>query len=223
MRISNILIFLLIPIVHYGQRFQKDTSENRVRSVIWTIPVSRNTTINGLAVGFMPIPWRKAKSLKINGVSVSASPIELFIGVIAIGASLDDFCALVVNALRKNKKVKHDEFSNFFDYPSWVEKKTNVLNGLIVGGITGRDRVNGINLTFVGNIVTQMRGVSISGLLELHHSFKGVTISGFRNKVYQGSGLQIGLFNQCETGRVVQIGLVNKIGKRVLPILNLRL
>ena len=38
-----------------------------------------------------------------------------------------------------------------------------------------------------------------------------------------GKGLQIGLFNSCKEGKVVQIGLLNKIGKRTIPLLNFKL
>jgi hypothetical protein len=219
----SLIILLTIPITHFGQRFQKDTSENKIRNVIWTIPVRRNTTINGLAVGFFPVPSGKAQSLKINGVSISASPLEPFIGVMAIGVSLGELFTILESPFTRKKVRSESSVNEFFNITPLDTNRSVVLNGLIVGGVTGRGRVNGANITAVGNAASEMHGLSISGLFNVHHSFKGVIIAGLRNKVYRGNGFQIGLINQCVEGRVIQIGLINKLGKRILPILNFRL
>jgi hypothetical protein len=215
-----LVITLAIPITHFGQRFQKDSSANKVRNGIWTIPVNKNTTINGLAVGFIPVPYGAAQSLKINGVSISASPLEPFIGVMAIAVSIGELFTSLESPHKRGKAKTKSSGNDFFDIRPIDSNSRVVLNGLIVGGMTGRDRMNGANFTVIGNVASEMHGLSISGLFNLHHSFKGVTIAGLRNKAYRGNGLQIGLVNQCVEGRVIQIGLINKLGKRILPIIN---
>ena len=40
------------------------------------------------------------------------------------------------------------------------------------------------------------------------------------NNDYKGTGLQIGLFNRCKDCKGVQTGLLNKMGKRTLTVIN---
>jgi hypothetical protein len=65
-------------------------------------------------------------------------------------------------------------------------------------------------------------GLLISGLLNRNYEFNGLSIAGLANVAQKVRGVQVGLINTCETGQVLQIGLFNRIGKRVTPIINFR-
>ena len=58
--------------------------KNYTRSIIYTTPVAKNTTINGLALGLFAIPWMKADSLRINGMSMDIEPFGAIAGIYAI-------------------------------------------------------------------------------------------------------------------------------------------
>ena len=206
-----LLFQLLIPGLGKGQCFRgwsTDTSATRTRNIIFTIPVARNSTINGLAIGFQPNTWREARLLNINGISISASPIDPFIAVLYLDLFL-------------TKELGDDNFNNRHSYPD-VDTSKETYNGLIVGSFSPRVKCNGVNIAAVMNYAKTMKGLSIAGLFNHHYSFKGVLIAGIRNKTTRGKGLQIGLLNRCQEGKLVQIGLLNRIGKRTLPFINFK-
>jgi hypothetical protein len=181
-----------------------DTSAPRTRNIIFTTPVARNSTINGLAIGFQPNTWHEARSLNINGISISASPIDPLIALFYLGISIDDIGS---------------DFDSRHIYPS-IDTSKETYNGLIVGSFSPRVKCNGVNIAGIMNYAKTMNGLSIAGLFNHHYSFKGVLIAGIRNKTTKGKGLQIGLLNRCQEGKLVQIGLLNRIGKRTIPFIN---
>lgn len=183
-----------------------DTSAPRTRNIIFTTPVAKNSTINGLAIGFQPNTWHGAGILNINGLSISASPIDPFIAVIYL-----DFCL--------DKELGEHDFNSRLYYPA-IDMSKEIYNGLIVGSFSPRVKCNGVNIAAIMNYAKTMNGVSIAGLFNHHYSFKGVLIAGIRNKTTKGKGLQIGLLNRCQEGKLVQIGLLNRIGKRTIPFIN---
>jgi hypothetical protein len=214
-----LLFLFLAPCLVKGQcayQYEPDTSSPRIRNIIFTIPVARNSTINGLAIGFRPRAWRGAQTLNINGVAVAASPFDPILGVFVLLFSVD--------LEPKSSTYPKDDFSTGYLYPKadtvYNNEKFNKFNGLILGTITPVAVSNGVNISAVLNASHAMNGLSISGLFNHHHSFKGVLIAVLRNKTTTGKGIQIGLFNRCKEGKVVQIGLLNKIGKRTIPFIN---
>ena len=88
--------------------------------------------------------------------------------------------------------------------------------------ITNNSTSNGVSISIVGNGANKMNGLAISGLFNINYQLKGVQIATLHNKTTHARGLQIGLFNSCKTGKLVQLGLINKIGKRALPFINAR-
>lgn len=191
-------------------RWPTDTSATRTRNIIFTTPVSRNSTINGLAIGFQPNTWRGAQRLNINGVSLSASPIDPFIALV--------YLILFTPDTDKDPGALHD-FNNRRYYPG-IDTSKETYNGLIAGSFSPKVKCNGVNIAVVTNLAKSMNGLSIAGLFNHHYSFKGVLIAGIRNKTTKGKGLQIGLLNRCQEGKLVQIGLLNRIGKRTIPFIN---
>jgi hypothetical protein len=204
-----LLFQFLIPNLANGQCFRgwsTDTSAPRTRNIIFTTPVAKNSTINGLALGFQPNTWHEAQILNINGVSISASPIDPFIALLYLCTTLPD-------------KFGDDDFNSRRHYP-YIDTSKETYNGLIVGSFSPRVKCNGVNIAAVMNYAKTMKGLSIAGLFNHHYSFKGVLIAGIRNKTTKGKGLQIGLLNRCQEGKLVQIGLLNRIGKRTIPFIN---
>ncbi|MBO9200214.1 MULTISPECIES: hypothetical protein [Niastella] len=188
----------------------KDTSASRIRNIIFTTPVAKNTTINGLAIGLMPITWYPEQTLNINGVSISASPIDPFLAIYLLAFTIPNSGGTVEKDLNNRHFYLDSNTSN------------GKYNGLLVGSYTPMVTCNGINITALMNSATKMNGLSVAGLFNRHYSFKGVLIAGIRNKTTRGKGLQIGLLNRCQDGKLVQIGLLNRIGKRTIPFINLK-
>jgi hypothetical protein len=159
--------------------------------------VSKNTVINGFAIGFGPIAWRGAPTLSINGVSVSASPIDPFLAAAVLVFSYDRHKS---DSLHPRETVGGRGY-----YIKATDTVKDHFNGLILGSFTGGAKSNGIN---------------ISAIMNNSYSMNGLSIAGLRNKTTKGRGLQIGLLNRCKEGKLVQIGLLNKIGKRTIPFIN---
>lgn len=205
--ITCLLLFFLISHLAKAQNTD-DTSAPRIRNFIFTTPVGKNTVINGLAIGFNPVPWKDAQRLSINGVSISASPLDPLLALYAIIYSI---------GLKKEDSLISDK--NF--YIKETDTIKDHFNGLILGTFTAGRHSNGINVSAILNYSNTMNGLSITGINNFHYSFNGILIAGLRNKTTKGRGLQIALLNRCkEGGKLVQIGLLNKIGKRTLPFIN---
>lgn len=107
----------------------------------------------------------------------------------------------------------------FTDSPFVFETKITGAS-ICIGGVLGDTKITGLSLNGGISMAEEVVGVEATGVLNLHYSFRGIMIAGLRNKVTTGRGLQIGLFNTCRQGQVVQIGLINRIGKRITPIVN---
>jgi hypothetical protein len=174
--------------------------------------VSRNSTINGLAIGFQPVRWRGATILNINGISISASPTDPLFALIALLGS--------TYLEPKWSTYPKDDFSCRDLYPAADTAGKSAFNGLVLGCVTPGVNSNGVNVSAIMNVSQTMNGLSVAGLFNHHYSFKGVLIAGLRNKTTRGKGVQIGLLNRCKEGKLVQIGLLNKIGKRTIPFIN---
>ena len=211
-KLLKLLFLFLIPSLVKGQigcgpGWPKDTSATRTRNIIYTTPVSKNCTINGIAIGFEPATWRGGQTLNINGLSISAAPSDPFYAYAVIMGLFCDF-------------PKH--FCNPHTYPE-DKPITKKFNGLVVGTVSVNAHTNGVNISAIINASRKMNGLSIAGLYNHHYSFRGVLIAGIRNKTATGRGLQIGLLNRCKEGKLVQIGLLNRIGKRTIPFINFQL
>jgi hypothetical protein len=206
-----LFLFLFLAPCLVKAQFAWDTTAPRTRNFIFTTPVGKNTVINGLAIGFSPVPWRKAQRLSINGVSISASPLDLFLSLYVLPRSLT----------LKDGDSTHSHETVWIFYKKETDTVKDSFNGLVLATITPGDHSNGINISVVTNSSHSMNGLSIAGISNFHYSFNGILIAGLRNKTTIGRGLQIGLLNQCKEGRkLVQIGLLNKIGKRTTPFIN---
>jgi len=174
----------------------------RIRNVAWFTPNGANY-VNGLAIGLQAIPLGKQK-MHINGINAEAGLVTMFV-----------FPYFIVDMVSSKKGYKMD----YLD-----PKDTDVfVNGLSfsVGGLIGAG-VNGISLSGGFSQLTRVRGLSFTGFSSRINTLRGVQLSGLSNKAKYGTGLQIGLWNQCENLKGIQLGLWNKNGKRSLPFVNWR-
>ena len=211
--------FILIKVTTVSGQ---DSTKFRVRNVIWTTPVGKNTTINGISIGLMAIPWMKADSLKINGLNLEVSPFGALNGFYAIVGTL--FSPFHFNKKDTLNDDGGDLGSNkiFPDNPTYFLAK---IKGLSIsgGGMTRNTWFYGVGINGVIGFADKMQGIEITGMMNLHYEFKGVMIAGLRNKVTTGKGVQIGLINTCKQGQVFQVGLINRIGNRIIPLVNFSL
>ncbi|RYZ18131.1 MAG: hypothetical protein EOP49_50025, partial [Sphingobacteriales bacterium] len=76
-RVTRLVIFLFLFSNQLDAQQITDSASTRIRHVFGTTPVSRNTVINGLALGVSPDTWREASKLHINGLSISAAPWDV--------------------------------------------------------------------------------------------------------------------------------------------------
>jgi len=188
---------------------QIDTGETKVRNIIATTPVNRNTVINGLAIGLIARSWQSDYFLEINGVNIDVLPLGAFAGFLAVFGTI--FAPL-------NMKKDDDILYSFSD-KSDIE---TIISGFSfsVGGLLRNIHCSGVGVNGVVSFAESGSGVEITGLMNLHYDFEGVMFAGLRNKSTKCSGVQIGLINTCREGNVVQIGLINRINKRVIPFVN---
>jgi len=202
--------------------YSQDTSKSTyTRNIVWTTPVKRNTDINGFAIGIMAVPWMSADSLRINGINFEISPFGFLGGLYAIAGTL-------YSPFHEKYDSTSDGAADLFSKQVFTEKEKFVatrIKGISVslGGLSRETAISGISINGVICVANQMNGIELSGLMNLHYEFKGVMIAGLRNKVTTGKGIQIALINSCKSGRVIQLGLINRIGKRVTPIVNFSL
>jgi hypothetical protein len=220
MRFFLVTIGMFLLIEGYGQSADSVEIKYKIRNVIWTTPVSKNTKINGLAIGLMAVPWIKAESLKITGLNIDASPFAVFGGVFAIAGTIFS----PFNTTKERQDEPKDLGSRDVFPDSLTGLPDTDIKGLSLSAELFKNyELRGVGINGFISFTEQTNGLEITGIMNLHYSFKGVIVAGLRNKTTTGKGLQIGLINSCKKGRVVQIGLINRIGKRIVPIINFSL
>ncbi|TWF40564.1 hypothetical protein FHW36_104246 [Chitinophaga polysaccharea] len=186
------------------------------RTGAWTTPVKRNTTINGIALSFMTIPWMKADTLEVNGLNLEIGPLAAFGAVYnVIGLVSSPF-------VRKNGATSRygEMLGNFSVYPDADSGEVCLVRGLSLSAGGALACTRGISINGLTSMNSSVHGLEITGLVSIHYEFQGIMIAGLHNKSTYGRGLQVGLINACKAGKVVQIGLINKIGRRILPFVN---
>jgi len=181
-----------------------------VRNIIFCTPVGKTSRINGLALGLAARPWLDADSLEVNGLNIELNPISPAGGIAAI-----------ISAPIALLKKDNNEMFNSDSFPPPYDKRPSTVNGLTVSaGVWPGTDLNGVSINVAASFANTSDGLEVSGVMNLHYRFSGVMLTLLRNKTTKGKGLQIGLFNSCKEGHVVQIGLLNRIGKRVIPFVN---
>lgn len=212
------MLAVAAPLTVFGQ---DSLPKIYVRNVAWATPVKKNTVINGVAFGYIQaVPWMNADSLKINGLNLDASLFCIWGGIYAIVGTL-------FSPFSPNNPSKSEE-DPLGSRLAFVQKDTvfaTKIKGISIGagGLASGTKMGGLALNGITSFADEVSGVEITGIMNLHYSFVGVMLAGLRNKVTTGRGLQISLINTCKEGKVVQIGLINRIDKRIIPFVNFSL
>jgi len=177
------------------------------KNFLWFIP-NEVEEINGIAVGawaenFKNDEINERDSLLINGLNIEVNPLILFSLVAGVW-----YHSFPDSLEYYNLKVKN-----------YYSTTKNGVNLSILGSF-GSERINGVNIAGINNVVDKICGVSITGINNFAYITKGLNISLIRNRSTLTRGVQLGLFNKTMDLRGVQIGLWNKNGKRSLPFIN---
>jgi len=221
-----LLSFICMPILEAQEnnntntnilRANTDTANNGKlfsnRNVFWFTPVSRNTEIKGIALGLMATPLQEHDQLKIKGLNITIDP---FVSVASFYTFFGSFFTPFIPA-------KYD-IAGYIGNPHIFMRKSSsyatIIHGMSIGTGNYGAQMQGFSINAFNSLNNEMDGLEITTIMNMHYSFKGMIIALFRNKTTTGNGVQIGLINNCKEGRIIQIGLINKIGKRILPIFN---
>lgn len=193
----------------------------KVRYIAWYNPVKRNTIVNGLNIGLMAVPAKPAKILIVNGITLELQPIGVLATMYSLGSTMSP-------SIGWRKQKEGDTRSIYFTHTNdnWPPKKPirTYLRGINISpGFMSDISATGLTINLLTSVITENRGLTITGFDNTSYSFSGVMISGFKNKATVGHGLQIAVFNNCREGKLVQLGLFNRIGKRALPFVNISL
>lgn len=220
--IGKVAFFLLLFLTAIMANCEgQDTLRYKVRNFVFTTPVSRNTIINGLAVGLAPLPMKDAERLKINGLNLYVNPLTgaYFIAAGIFGTLAAPFAKDSLDGQPSDPLVSNKTFvDSSGDYRTQIRGVSIGAGALPAGTL-----VKGLSIELVASLAEKTEGIGVSGLVNLQYDFDGVLIAGLRNKTTKGNGLQVALFNSCKEGKVFQLGLINRIGKRTLPFINFKL
>ena len=194
---------------------------NVKKQIVGLTPSNKNAIVSGIAIGMTAHPWSTWEDtlyVKVNGLNIEVGPLGIIGGIWGTMFGLAGIKDTLGNKNSFFSKYGYEDSSEL-TYPKYGTK----INGISIslGGLT--DTYNrGLIINGLSGTSYQTDGLQISGLLNISYGFKGLMIAGLSNKTNKGKGVQIGLINNCQSGQVLQIGLFNRIGKRVLPFINLR-
>ncbi len=214
--ITIILAFLSLQC--FGQ---KQTPPLDIKSRFFALtPVNKNTIVSGITFGLTINPLSTdTLYVQTKGLNIEVGPLGIIGGIWGTTFGL------------YGVKDEEGNVSSFFSNHGYVDSSfTSYLKfGTHVTGVSislfglSETYNKGLILNGLSGYCFRTTGVQVSGLLNDSYEFKGLTIAGIGNVTTKGRGVQIGLINKCKTGNVIQIGLFNRIGKRVLPFFNMRI
>jgi hypothetical protein len=102
--------------------------------------------------------------------------------------------------------------------------KSDLLHGVQINGAFSLARASKSGSTQIGVIGNLSEkgtsSVQIGGLLNLADTLSGTQIAVLANHAKHVRGFQIAFFNSADTCNCLQIGFVNRVGRRWLPIAN---
>jgi hypothetical protein len=220
--LKNIFIlFLVTPVCN--QSFGQDSlpPKNIKKQIVGLTPSNKNTIVSGLAIGLTAHPWSTWTDtlyVKVNGLNIEVGPLGIIGGIWGTMFGLAGIKDSLGNKNSFFSKYGYIDSLNA-TYPKYGTK----INGISIslGGLEETYN-SGVIINGLSGTSYKTKGVQISGLLNTSYEFNGLMIAGLANKTNKGKGVQIGLINNCLSGNVLQIGLFNRIGKRVSPIINFR-
>lgn len=189
-------------------------------TVFCLTPTTKHRVVNGVAFGLTAHPWSTWEDttfMQITGLNLEVGPLGI------IGGLWGTLSGLIGVKGDDGKRVSFFTHSTDLETETYYPKYGTHVRGLSIslGGIS--DSYNyGVFINGLSGYCYKMTGVQVSGLINNTDELNGVSIALLANLATEAKGLQIGLINNCTTGNVLQIGLFNRIGKRVTPFVNFR-
>ena len=197
----TIAIFITVNNFAFSQE-EKDTVKEKNRKYgVWYAP-SKATDVYGVLFNFA-----EEDSVRVYGVEFNINPKAL---ILTAAAPVVALFSIIV--------IPQWDIDNDGMYEIEFDKK---IYGLQIKGLVMDDRsiVNGLNISWVGNIGGKTNGIIISPIVNVS-DVVGLTVAPMGNHGFYCRGVQIGLFNSCDNLKGFQVGLWNKNQKRKLPIIN---
>lgn len=191
--------------------------EAQTTTFAWT-PSGKYTVVKGLAVGLNAKPWNDSVAMQVNGLNLELGPMGLVLGLwgtaLGLAGHKDAETGKRISFFRNLEDsfiTDHDRYPTKINGVSFsLLGLTETYNkGILINGLAGESR--------------KTKGIQLSGLLNMTDRLDGLSVATLANVAMNANGVQIGLINNCRSGNVVQIGLFNRIGKRVTPFVNFRL
>ena len=185
---------------------QTNTPPKYTKRTFSLIP-SEVDKVNGLAFGAWAENLRSDKdSLKINGVTIQANIVLIFIYIRGGGFTIQDIDNFETYTLDRLQKYNQADLDGLVISVPGHLSSTSIIRGVTLSGLTFNSG--------------EIHGVSISGLTNCSYVVKGVSLCGGYNSGNKVRGVQIGLVNRATSLRGFQIGLINTNGRRTLPFIN---
>ncbi len=182
-------------------------------------PKEKHVVVKGVSLGWTIHPYSAYTDtvfVKLNGLNIEFGPFGL------IGGIYGTVFGLLGTKDRGGNNTNFFSELHFLDSLDYVKYGTHV-NGVSIslGGITETYN-KGLFINGLACLSYETKGFQISGLINGSRKLKGISMAGIANVAEKANGVQIALINNCGTGNVLQIGLINRIGKRVVPFINFR-
>ena len=197
---SLLVACLLVPTLLCGQ---SSRSRNQIiHYLAWITPTGRNrVVVDGVAVGLISQPASPEGELRINGLNFEVLPVSFFTTFGSMFTTMGNITDT--------------------DYYAEASSISTEIHGFsFSGGLFEGVEMNGMSWNFFNSYASNSHGLEVTGFMNSNYSFSGAQLSIWGNRAIQGRGFQFGSFNSCEDCKVIQIGFLNRIGKRVLPIIN---
>lgn len=217
-------ILLLIVMIFQQLLFSQESiviQQNKTRIVGITPLSDKVEKVNGFAIGIgmEDVIAPNANKKTINGLNIDVNPLGFLI-----------ICFYDISKINNTQDaVQH----NGLNISAAGFLRNNSHNGVSISMYNYGNKMNGVSISAIANLVEELNGIYIAGLgneaergngfvlgaFNNVKEFNGVQI-GITNKSNKMKGVQIGLVNKNKNGRSFQIGFWNKNSKRTLPIIN---
>jgi hypothetical protein len=213
-----VLLILLALCLYTDSKAQQNIPSSIDTSHFSITPTNHHQVTNGMAIGWTAHPWTEGSDtifVKVNGLNLEVGPLGIVGGLwgtmYGLAGTKDD------DGHRISFFSRYGYDSLLKDYPRYGTH----INGLSlsIGGVN-ESYNRGLIINGLSGFCYTVEGVQVSGMVNSMAELKGISVAAIANIATRARGIQIGLINKCQSGNVLQIGLFNRIGKRVLPFIN---
>jgi hypothetical protein len=136
----------------------------------------------------------------------------------AYNHTADTLSGMQIGGLSNYTQVSTSRYGQIAGGFNFSEK--GAMKFQVAGFINSADQINSLQISGAFNNVNEVKGIQISGFLNYADVVKGVQIAGMVNHARRVRGLQIGIINTAKDCDCLQIGLLNRSGRRWLPFVN---